>query len=82
MAKIESKGFFCVVYFLDTKKTCYYHKVHSPYKLAFTLKNWKWIKIFLRKEDYHSNPKANNYFAIFDENNPVSVFNFKTSLKR
>ena len=77
MPKTESKGFFCVVYFTDTKKTCYYHKVYAPYKLASALQNWKWIKIYLKKDDYYSDPKANNYLSIFDDNNPVAEFNFK-----
>lgn len=81
MAKTESKGFFCVVYFTDTKKTCYYHKVYTPSKLANTLQNWKWIKIFVDKQDYYADTKANNYFTIFDESNPITEFNFKRFAK-
>lgn len=81
MAKSESKGFFCVVYFSDTKKTCYYHKVYAPYKLAATLQNWKWIKVFIDKQDYYADRKTKNYFCIFDEDSPVTVFNFKRFAK-
>lgn len=73
----ESKGFFCVVYFTDTKKTCFYHKVYTPSDLAGKLQNWKWIKIYIHKEDYFSDPKAENYYKIFDDKNPVIVFNYK-----
>lgn len=73
----ESQGFFCVVYFLDTKKTAYYHKVWQPSKLAGFLQNWKWIKVFVDKQEYYSNTKTENYHTIFDEHNPVTDFNFK-----
>lgn len=73
----ESKGFFCVVYFTDTKKTAYYHKVYTPSKLAKTLNNWKWIKVFIDKNDYFSDTKTTNYHSIFDEDNPITEFNFK-----
>lgn len=77
MKTTESKGFFCVVYFTDTKKTCFYHKVDKPFKLAKTLQNWKWIKSYINKQDYYGDPKANNYYAIFDDENPITEFNFK-----
>lgn len=73
----ESKGFFCVVYFSDTKKTAYYHRVYAPSKLAKYLQNWKWIKSYVDKQDYYSDPKANNYYSIFDDENPITEFNYK-----
>lgn len=78
----DSQGFFCVVYFTDTKKTCYYRKVWNPSKLAMHLQNWKWIKIFIDKETYYTNTKTTDYFAIFDEQNPVADFNFKPFQKK
>ena len=77
MVTPKKSGFFCVVYFTDTKKTAYYHKVYTPSKLARTLQNWKWIKIFKDKQEYFANTKTLEYFSIFDENNPVTDFNFK-----
>jgi len=77
MKKTESKGFFCVVYFSDTKKTCFYHKVWKPKNLASQLQNWLWIKCFIKKEDYFSDTKANRYYRIFDKNNPVENFTYQ-----
>ncbi len=77
MKTTESKGFFCVVYFYDTKRTCFYHKVWKPKNLASHLENWLWIKCFIHKEDYFGNTKANNYYKIFDKNNPVENFTFQ-----
>lgn len=83
MKTVESQGFFCVVYFSDTKKTAYYHKVWNPSKLANYLSNkWKWIKIYKDKEDYYTNPKANNYYAIFNEENTVHEFSFHPFVKK
>ena len=77
MKKQQTSGFFCVVYFDDTKKTCYYRKVYTPSKLARTLKNWKWIKIFINKEDYFNDTKTTNYHAIFDDENQITEFNYR-----
>lgn len=82
MKAVESKGFFCVVYFWDTKKTCYYHKVWKPLNLSTTISNWLWIKCYISKEDYFSAPKANNYYRIFDKDNPVESFTFKKFSKK
>lgn len=73
----ESKGFFCVVYFKDTKKTCFYHKVWKPRNLANALNNWLWIKCYVHKDNYFESPKMNNYFRIFDKNHPVEDFTFQ-----
>lgn len=78
----ESEGFFCVVYFSDTKKTVWYRKTWQPSKLAKTLNNWLWIKVYINKDDYFLNPKANNYLAIFDKNNPIQEFTFKPYMKK
>jgi hypothetical protein len=78
----ESEGFFCVVYFSDTKKTAYYHKVYTPSKLAATLANWLWIKVFVDKQDYYSNTKTTSYHCIFDKNNPVTEFSYRPFLKK
>lgn len=79
----ESQGFFCVVYFTDTKKTGYFHKVWKPSKLASYYANkWLWIKIYKDKDDYYSNPKANNYYAIFDKENAVYEFSFHPFQKK
>ena len=79
----ESQGFFCVIYFIDTKKTAYFHKVWNPSKLATYYANkWLWIKIYKDKNDYHSNTTANNYYAIFDETNAVSNFTFHPFTKK
>lgn len=72
----KKSGFFCVVYFSDTKKTAYYHKVYTPAKLADKLDNWKWIKIFVDKSIYFNNTKTLDFTAIFDEKNAVKNFNF------
>lgn len=82
MKERESEGFFCVVYFTDTKKTAYYHKVYTPSKLAGTIANWLWIKVFIDKQDYYSNTKTTNYHAIFDKNNPVIEFSYRPFLKK
>ena len=81
MKTTESSGFFCVVYFTDTKKTAYYHKVWQPSKLAKTLQNWKWIKSFVNKQDYYSDTKTTNYHAIFDDQNIITEFTLKPFLK-
>lgn len=73
----ESEGFFCVVYFTDTKKTAWYNKTWQPSKLAKSLNNWLWIKIYINKQDYFSNTKGTNYHAIFDKDNPIQEFTFK-----
>ncbi|PTT36913.1 hypothetical protein DBR28_10445, partial [Chryseobacterium sp. HMWF028] len=56
-----------------------YNKVWNPSKLADNLtgknKEWLWIKSYIKKQDYQSNPE--NYYAIFDKENPVRVFNYK-----
>lgn len=78
----ESKGFFCVVYFSDTKKTCYYHKVWNPSNLAAKLSNWVWIKSYIDKQDYYSDPKLDNYYKIFDKNNSIESFTFQPFLKK
>lgn len=66
--------------------TVYYRKVWNPSKLANYFysqkKEWLWIKIYTDKQDYFSCPKANNYYAIFDENNPVRSFNFSPFKKQ
>ena len=83
MKATESKGFFCVVYLKDEKKTVYYHKVYTPSKLATFLANrFLWIKIYIDKQDYFYNPKGTNYHAIFDTDNPVTIFNFKQFSKQ
>lgn len=82
MENKKSKGFFCVVYFTDTKKTCYYRKVWQPSKLADALMNWKWIKVFVSKEDYFANTQGKNYLCIFDDENPVSSFTYQRFLKK
>jgi len=75
----ESQGFFCVVYNTADKKTIWYNKTWNPSKLANYLmdkgKKWLWIKIYIKKQDYLSNP--NSYHSIFDKNNPVIDFNYK-----
>lgn len=76
MKKKESKGFFCVVYFSDTKKTCYYHKVWKPKSLASKIDNWLWMKCYIDKQDYYQNTKAENYYKIFDKNHPIEEFTF------
>ncbi len=81
MKTTESKGFFCVVYFTDTQKTAYYHKVWQPSKLAKALKNWKWIKSFVDKQVYYHDTKTTAYHAIFDEQNPVTNFTYKNFSK-
>lgn len=67
-------------------KTVFYHKYWKPSKLWDYLKgighNIKWLKVFIDKNDYHSNPKANNYYAIFDDSNPVQHFTFKPFTKK
>lgn len=73
----KKSGFFCVVYFSDTKKTAYYHKVDTPSDLANKLTNWKWVKIFIDKSIYFNNTKTLEYIAIFDDKNPVTHFTFK-----
>lgn len=73
----NSGGFFCVVYFHDTRKTCYYRKVWSPAKLAAALQNWKWIKVFIEKQTYFANTQTQDYYCIFDENHPVREFTYK-----
>ena len=78
----ESKGFFCVVYFTDTKRTCYYHKVWNPKKLALSINNWLWIKSYVSSQDYYSNPKGNNYYAIFDAQNAIRDFTFQKFTKK
>lgn len=78
----ESEGFFCVVYFTDTKKTAYYHKVYTPSKLAGTLQNWLWVKIFINKEVYYANTKTTDYHCIFDKNNPIREFSYRPFLKK
>ena len=82
MKTTESQGFFCVVYFTDTKKTAYYHKVYTPSKLASTLENWLWIKVFIDKSTYYANTKTTDYHSIFDKNNPVTEFSFRPFLKQ
>lgn len=82
MKKRESEGFFCVVYFTDTKKTCFYHKSWKPEKLAKKLQNWKWIKVFIDKQTYYSNPKTTDYYAIFDDENPITSFSFQPFSKK
>lgn len=86
MKKNEKEGFFCVVYFTAEKKTTYYRKTWNPAKLANYLtlqgKNWKWIKIYIDKQEYHSNTEANNYYKIFDETNPVYSFTFAPFRKK
>lgn len=82
MKVAESKGFFCVVYFSDTKKTCFYHKVWKPKSLVLKIDNWLWVKIFIHKDDYFSNPKANNYYKIFDQHNLVEDFTFQPFSKK
>lgn len=82
MKSTESKGFFCVVYFTDTKRTCYYHKVWKPKKLAETLNNWLWIKCYIDKQDYYTNPKSNSYYKIFDKENGVVDFTFQPFSKK
>ena len=81
MKKSESKGFFCVVYFFDTKKTCYYRKVWRPKTLAATLENWLWLKCYIDKQDYYMNTKAESYYKKFDKNNPVEDFTFQAFSK-
>ncbi|MDR4895121.1 MULTISPECIES: hypothetical protein [unclassified Chryseobacterium] len=79
MKTTESKGFFCVVYDKEAKKTVWYNKVWEPAKLASYLsgknKDWLWIKIYIKKQDYFSNPDS--YHQIFDKDNPVIKFNYK-----
>ena len=82
MKKQQTSGFFCVVYFSDTKKTGWYNKSWNPADLARKLNNWLWIKIYIDKQDYHSNPKANNYYKIFDKDNPIEEFTFKPFIKK
>lgn len=82
MKVAESKGFFCVVYFSDTKKTCFYHKVWKPKNLVLKIDNWLWVKIFIHKDDYFSNPKSNNYYKIFDQHNLVEDFTFQPFSKK
>ena len=82
MKSTESKGFFCVVYFKDTKRTCYYHKVWKPKNLAITINNWLWMKCYIDKQDYFNNPKSNNYYVIFDSNNPITDFTFQPFSKK
>lgn len=82
MKTTESKGFFCVVYFSDTKKTCYYHKVWKPKNLAHKLENWLWIKCFVDKNDYYSNRKAENYFKILRNNSLIEDFTFQPFTKK
>ena len=38
-------------------------------------------KIYISKDDYFSNPKANNYYAIFDQNNHITEFTFQPFTK-
>ena len=67
-------------------KTVYYHKYWNPSKLWHYLRqvghNVKWLKIYIDKSDYFSNTKGNNYFAIFDENNPVQDFTYSRFAKK
>jgi hypothetical protein len=81
MKKTESKGFFCVVYLSEEKKTTWYNRVWMPSKLVEYLnkenKSWLWIKIYINKNDYFSNTKASNYHAIFDKDHPVHNFTFR-----
>lgn len=75
----ESQGFFCVVYDTVAKKTVWYNKTWNPSKLADYLSNkgkeWLWIKSYIKKQDYFSNPDS--YYAIFDKDNPITNFNYK-----
>jgi hypothetical protein len=86
MKKKESEGFFCVVYFTLDKKTTFYNKTWNPSKLADYLsrngKTWLWIKIYIRKQDYLSNPQLDGYYKIFDKDNIVSNFTFKQFTKK
>lgn len=93
----KKSGFFCVVYFvleqeersdkygnkrnvITKAKTAYYHKVYKPKKLADYLKNrWYWIKGYNTKQDYLDN--KNNWIFIFDKDNPVQDFSYKTFSK-
>lgn len=75
--KQRRKGFFCVVYFKDDKKTVWYRNVRKPYRLAnYYNGRWLWIKIFVDKQTYFSNSKTTDYYAIFDKNNDISVFSY------
>ncbi len=82
MKSNESKGFFCVVYFMDTKKTCYYHKVWKPKNLAEKLDNWLWIKCYIDKNDYYSNRKSENYHKILKNDVLVEDFTFQPFTKK
>lgn len=77
----ESEGFFCVAYLKEAQKTVFYNKTWNPSKLANYLSNngkeWLWIKIYIRKDDYFSDTKGNNYHAIFDKDNLVTNFTYK-----
>ncbi len=74
-------GFLCVVYF-ESGNTAKYHSQWNPAKLARALKNpFRWMKIYIEKSDYEldkaNDHKTQNYYAIFDKDNPVSEFTFK-----
>lgn len=85
MKKKESEGFFCVFYLKEEKKTMWYSKVWKPSTVAEYLdkqnKPWLWIKSYIHKNDYYSNPKGNNYYAIFDKDHPVRDFTFQPFTK-
>jgi len=76
----ESQVFFCVVYDTAAKKTIWYNKIWKPSDLAKYLngkgKGWQWVRSYIRKQDYLSNP--DNYYAIFDKDNPVTEFTYKS----
>lgn len=93
----KKEHFFCVVYFvhaweertdkngnikkvISSAKTAFYNKVNKPYKLAEYLGNkWYWIKGYRSRQEYESN--KNSYLFIFDKDNPVTQFNFKSFFK-
>lgn len=55
-------------------KTVYYHQVVVPAKLAQSIKDWHWIKIYHQKEDYFAGA---DYAYIFDKENPPRFFSYK-----
>ena len=79
MKTINSQGFFCVVYDITTRKTVWYDKIWNPSNLAKYLngkgEEWLWIRSYINKEDYFSNP--DNFYTIFDKDNPITDFNYK-----
>lgn len=81
----KNEGFFCVVYLKEEKKTVWYNKYWKPSKLASYLtangKPWLWIKVYISKDIYFADTKANSYYAIFDKDNPVTDFTF-TSFRK